>query len=57
MKKILHNLTFYYDYYIGYFMYSRSGGQDKWTTTMINKYPEKFPNEVKYLEELKNKTK
>lgn len=55
MKKIIHNLNFYFDYYFGYFMHNANGGNKKWSDYMINKYPEKFPNEVEYLEELKKK--
>lgn len=55
MKKITHTLSYYFDYYIGYFLSSRS--TDKWSKRIIEKYPERFPNEIKYLEELKNKTK
>ena len=56
MKKLIHNLEYLFDYYLGYFLYSRAGVNDKWSDYMINKYPEKHPNEVKYLKEKNQKT-
>lgn len=38
MRKFLHELEYYFDYYFGYFMYTGT----KWTTYMENRYPEKL---------------
>jgi len=50
MKKILYKLEFYLDYYVGYFLYSRSTDR-KYTDYMIKKYPKEYENERRYLEE------
>lgn len=56
MKKLLRNLDYYFDYYIGYFLYSSGGGDHiRWSNYMINKYPEKYPNEIEYLKQKKSK--
>ena len=50
MKQLIKKINFYFDYYIGYFMYT---GCTKWSKYMIEKYPEEFPREVEYLKQLK----
>ena len=49
MKKLVRLVRFYFDYYIGYHLYSK--GKD-WSRYIIKKYPEQFPREVEYLEQL-----
>jgi len=48
MKQLIKKLNFYFDYYVGYFLYS---GQTKWSNYILSKYPEEFPNEIEYLKE------
>ena len=48
MKKFLRKLEFYFEYYIGYFLYS---GTKDWSKYIITKYPEQFPNEANYLKQ------
>ena len=54
MNKYIKKTLFFFDYYLGYFMYTKGGDRDKWRDFMIKTYPEMYENEVKYLKE-KNK--
>ena len=54
MKKLLYNLEFLFDYYIGYHL-CNGKTHYKWSDYIINKYPEKFPNEHKYLNQKNEK--
>lgn len=50
MKELLKNVNFWFDYYVGYMLYSHANDNRKWTTYMLTKYPERYPNEIKYLQ-------
>lgn len=50
MKKILHKLEFYFDYYVGYFLYS-GAKSTQWVNYMMKKYPKEYENEIRYLKE------
>jgi hypothetical protein len=43
MQKLIRNLQFYFDYYIGY-MLTNGNKLDMWSENIIKKYPEKFKN-------------
>ncbi len=55
MSKILYELKFAFDYYIGYFFYNAKTHY-RWTNQMLTKYPEKFSNEIKYLNQKKQQS-
>jgi len=44
MKAIIARLGFYFDYYIGYFLYSAS--TNKWQANMIKKYQDRYTKET-----------
>ena len=56
MKKIINKLSYYFDYYVGYFLHNQDRKGTLWTNYMIKKYPEQYYNEIKYLKE-RSKTK
>lgn len=43
MEKILRNIQFYFDYYIGYFL-TNGNKLERWQHDMLQKYPDKFIN-------------
>jgi len=49
MKKVIRALRYYYDYYIGAFLYAKDN--PNYHIDIIKKYPERFPNEIRYLKE------
>jgi hypothetical protein len=51
MKKLIQNIRFCYDYYVGSFLHAY---KDKdWHIKIIYKYPEKFKKEIEYIERKK----
>jgi hypothetical protein len=54
MRNLLKNINFIFDYYIGYFLYN-ANTHHVWRKMILNKYPEKFSNEIKYLNQKNNK--
>jgi hypothetical protein len=55
MKNIIRTISYYYDYYVGTFIHAKD--DPNYHIKVIYKYPERFKNEIQYLEELKKESK
>lgn len=51
MKAKLKRLEFYFNYYVGYVLYSSN--TDKWYDYIVNKYQDVYPEEIDNLKKIK----
>lgn len=55
MKAKITRLKFYFDYFIGYFLYN--GSTDKWYNQIVKKYQDIYPEEINNLKQIKEANK